>query len=265
MTTYGIGYKGSKNKIAKDIIEFLPEGERLVDLFGGGFAISHCACLSNKWKRILYNDINPLIVDTIKKAINGDYNENKFKPEFITREKFFELKGKDGIMQTCWSFGNNCKSYLYSSAIEPYKHACHQAIVFNEWEMIRNLCPEIYEAAYKALNGTASTRQRRLKFGPAVVKELKCLNNWQLVQDNPLYKSCHWRGGFNNINKSQDLQSLQSLERLERLTNLSELPIANLECTCNTYKEYKYLDGDIVYCDIPYESTSGYNYNFDHK
>lgn len=33
---YGIGYKGSKNKIAEEILEQLPSGNRLVDLFGGG-------------------------------------------------------------------------------------------------------------------------------------------------------------------------------------------------------------------------------------
>lgn len=34
--TYGMPYQGSKNAIAEDIIDFLPSGKRLVDLFGGG-------------------------------------------------------------------------------------------------------------------------------------------------------------------------------------------------------------------------------------
>lgn len=33
---YGIPYKGSKSKIAKEILRELPSGKRLVDLFGGG-------------------------------------------------------------------------------------------------------------------------------------------------------------------------------------------------------------------------------------
>lgn len=33
---YGMPYLGSKNSIAEDIIDFLPSGNRLVDLFGGG-------------------------------------------------------------------------------------------------------------------------------------------------------------------------------------------------------------------------------------
>ena len=42
---YGIGYKGSKSRIAKEIIEILPSGDRFIDLFGGGGAMSHCAAL----------------------------------------------------------------------------------------------------------------------------------------------------------------------------------------------------------------------------
>ncbi len=53
---YGVGYQGSKNRIAKDIINILPSGERFVDLFGGGFAMSHCALLSNKYNKVLYNE-----------------------------------------------------------------------------------------------------------------------------------------------------------------------------------------------------------------
>lgn len=55
---YGIPYLGSKNRIAKDIIEVLPRGKRLVDLFAGGCAITHCGMLSGKWKEFLVNDIN---------------------------------------------------------------------------------------------------------------------------------------------------------------------------------------------------------------
>lgn len=51
MAKYGMPYKGSKSKIADQIIHALPVGKRLVDLFGGGGAITHCARLSNKWNK----------------------------------------------------------------------------------------------------------------------------------------------------------------------------------------------------------------------
>ena len=98
---YGITYQGSKNAIAEKIIELLPSGRRFVDLFGGGAAISHCAVLSGKWQKVLYNEYNPLLVDLIKKAINGDFKNEK---RWISREDFFKLKEQDGYIKYCWSF-----------------------------------------------------------------------------------------------------------------------------------------------------------------
>lgn len=49
----------------------------------------------------------------------------------------------------------------------------------------------------------------------------------------------------------QSLQSLQSLERLERLERL--------EVKQGSYLDYVYEDGDIVYCDPPYECTVNYD------
>lgn len=73
MSKYGIPYKGRKSKIAKDILNALPSGNRLVDLFGGGFSITDCALreFPNKWNRFMYNDVNPLLQPLIEDAING--------------------------------------------------------------------------------------------------------------------------------------------------------------------------------------------------
>ena len=49
---------GSKNQIAKDIINALPSGDRFVDLFAGGCSMTHCAMLSGKYKCFLANDLN---------------------------------------------------------------------------------------------------------------------------------------------------------------------------------------------------------------
>ena len=68
---FGIPYMGSKTKTAPDIIRQLPAGERFVDLFGGGFAMSQAAAISGKYKKVLYNDINPLLPPLIQKAIRG--------------------------------------------------------------------------------------------------------------------------------------------------------------------------------------------------
>ena len=43
---YGVPYQGNKSRIADIIISLLPSGSRLVDLFGGGGALSHIALCS---------------------------------------------------------------------------------------------------------------------------------------------------------------------------------------------------------------------------
>ena len=55
---FGLPYMGSKNQIAKDIINALPSGDRFVDLFAGGCSMTHCAMLSGKYKCFLANDLN---------------------------------------------------------------------------------------------------------------------------------------------------------------------------------------------------------------
>ena len=126
---YGITYQGSKNAIAEKIIEFLPSGRRFVDLFGGGASISHCAVLSGKWQNVLYNEYNPLLVDLIKRAINGDFKNEK---RWISREDFFKLKEQDGYIKYCWSFSCAGNCYLYSKEVERWKKALHYAIVLGD-------------------------------------------------------------------------------------------------------------------------------------
>lgn len=101
MSDFGIPYKGSKSKIAEEILVELPMGKRLVDLFGGGFAITHCALVnySYKWEKFVYNDINPLLEPLIKDAINGKYNPETFDYKWISREDFYRLKETDGYVK----------------------------------------------------------------------------------------------------------------------------------------------------------------------
>lgn len=68
---YGLPYMGSKNKIAKDIINILPSGSRFVDLFAGGCAMTHAAILSGKYKSFLVNDKYPLGLRLFQMGVNG--------------------------------------------------------------------------------------------------------------------------------------------------------------------------------------------------
>ena len=77
-THYGVPYQGNKSRIADIIIKILPAGKRLVDLFGGGGAITHCAMLSNKWESFLYNDLNDMITSLFIDAVYGKYYRGCF-------------------------------------------------------------------------------------------------------------------------------------------------------------------------------------------
>ena len=125
---------GSKSKIAEDILAILPRGKRFVDLFGGGFAMTHCAMLSGKYEEFYYNELNPLVVDMIKKAIAGEYKNER---RWIDRETFYNLKDTDGYVKLCWSFGNSGGSYLYAKEIEPWKKALHYARVLGDCSLLK--------------------------------------------------------------------------------------------------------------------------------
>ncbi|MBQ6503223.1 MAG: DNA adenine methylase [Flexilinea sp.] len=244
MAMYGIPYQGSKSAIADDIIAHLPAGNRLVDLFGGGFAISHCALLSRKWKQVLYNDINPLLIPLIRGAIAGKYSYEQFVPEFISREEFFAKKDTDGYVKWIWSFGNDGRTYMFSKNVEPMKRAGHEWVFHNTpISGFHNLkCDLPCDAAH------FSERRKFLSYYTKAHKS----ERYELQQ-------------LQQLQRLERLQRLEQLERLERLQQLER--ITTLEMTCMDYRDYKYQDGDVVYCDIPYQNTSDrnpdYGINFD--
>lgn len=265
--SYGIPYKGSKNKIIKWLLPLLPRGEVFVDLFCGGCSVTHAAMLQRKYKRYIINDINPMMPRTFQKALAGGYrNENRW----ISREDFFRLKDSDEYAAICFSFGNNLRDYIYASKLEPYKRACHFAIVFDDWSEMNRLCPHVVAAVYNALSGIKDLRKRRVLFGAAVLQRLKSIGDVELVVSNPLYLSCHKKHDrrLNSIQNMCSFAALQSLEQLERLEHLERLEsIESLErlqdsfltSFAGDYQDVVIPPGAVVYCDIPYKGTNVYD------
>ena len=312
---YGITYQGSKNAIAEKIIEILPSGRRFVDLFGGGAAISHCAVLSGKWQKVLYNEYNPLLVDLIKRAINGDFKNEK---RWISREDFFKLKEKEGYIKYCWSFSCAGNNYLYSKEVEPWKKALHYARVLGDTSLFAEFGiktdgsrndiqknKEEYKRKYigwylkNVLNSQADFEKLRDNLQGKIKKQKEELRLYlcDALEKSGLKQSDinrrlntqmsgHWFGRsqwqfptreFYNkmreflplkdydevygyaelLERLERLQSLESLERLERLQSLESLQ--RLEVKQGSYLDYVYKDGDIVYCDPPYEGTKNYD------
>ena len=248
---YGLPYMGSKNMIAKYIVEKLPAGNRLVELFCGGCAISHFSMLQGKYNEYLLNDIDPRPSKTFVKALHGGFNN---ETRWISREDFFKLKDEDDYVRLCFSFGNRGDSYMYSKTLEPYKKALHMAVIFNDWSEVHALMPEVADYCEKECKHLETSMDRRKRFNYAIAEALKKTGSPEIIDSNPLYRA------IRGIKKGslERLQSLQSLESLERLQSLKRLESPAIEITAKSYCEYEYRDGDVVYCDPPYDGQEPY-------
>ena len=284
--SFGLPYKGSKSAIAKDIIGVLPGGNRLVDLFCGGCAITDYAMKkTDKFNRFLINDIDERNPKTYMKALNGAFRN---EARWISRQDFFKLKETDDYVRLCFSFGNDGKTYMYGPQIEPYKRAIHHIVFWEDYAPMEELCPAVVKIIHDYCDGK-DRKARRLALGKAVADHVKAMGSVEYWQSNPMFRSVkvkwsedrrgisssQWNRGSPlenlerlermqslEIRKSmQSLQSLESLERLQRLQSQNAQIVASADDYCN----YVYQDGDVVYCDPPYENTDKYTVDFDNE
>lgn len=269
---YGLPYTGSKSRIAHWVIDHLPRGRVLIDAFAGGCAITHRALLSQKWQTIIANDINRKYPQLFLDAVRGKYRDER---RWISREDFERLKLQDAFIACCWSFGNNLRTYIYSTVIEPYKRALHYAIVFDDFAPMQELMPEVAQAVHEAIHWIQNTHERRVTAQKVIVKTLKRLtgDNYahQIIQSNPLYRTIrHTSRNTPSLNSLNSLESLESLERRERLERLERLQsLESLRVTSLSYDKIDIPEDAVVYCDPPYHASRGYLYEgtadaFDH-
>lgn len=254
---YGLSYKGSKNRIAKRLVEALPAAPVLYDVFCGGCAITHAAMLSGKYQRFVINDLRGWLPDAFREAINGGYAH---EDRWISREDFERLKSTDAYAAMCFSFGNDCQSYMYARGLEPYKRALHYAIFWRDFAPWAALCPETADALASGLAPIEDRKQRRIQAGHFIVGSLRAqIAAGTLtpdILDKPIYRQ---------IRRVKDTMHslLQSLESLERLQSLECLPGA-LTAHSGDYRELCFDEPGIIYCDPPYKSTEErYGQEFD--
>lgn len=251
---YGLGYMGGKSRVADRLALAIPDrgADNFYDLFAGGCAMTHKMMLCGAFRHYFANDYDGKALRLFADAIHGKYRGEK---RWISREDFFRLRDSDPYVSCCWSFGNNQSDYIYSRKIEPYKKACHYAIVSRDFTLLGKLCPEVVDACKEALEGVTDTHERRVKFGPTIVKWLKAYGTPELLESNPLYSSCHVKHDTKTRPKGM-IRDLQSLERLQSLQSLERLIIS-----VKDYRDVKIMPSSIIYCDPPYKGTSGYAAN----
>ena len=253
---YGLPYQGSKNRIAKRLVETLPAAPVLYDVFCGGCAVTHAAMLSGKYQHFVVNDRRGWLPDAFREAINGGYAH---EDRWISREDFERLKSTDAYAAMCFSFGNDCQWYMYARGLEPYKRALHYAIFWRDFTPWRELCPETADALASGLAPIEDRKQRRIQAGHFIIESLKAqLAAGTLtpdILDKPIYRQIRRpRAASNSLESLKRLERLQSLESLERLQSLESLPGA-LTAHSGDYRELCFDEPGIIYCDPPYMSA----------
>lgn len=228
MAKYGLPYMGSKSAIADKIIDVLPPGERFIDLFGGGGAMTHAAALSGKYSEVIYSDADPLACEYITRAIRGDYSPERFTPRWISREEFFAKKDVDPYIRYCWSFGNRGDAYLYGRHVEGLKRRLFEWAVYGQNpDFVAGIGVPVADAPDGGI-------AERLAFVRRHIGD-----------------------------RLTTCGTLENLERLGRVQNIEAL--ARVTVLHRDYHVYQYRAGDVVYCDPPYDSRAKYvigDFNF---
>jgi len=243
----GLPYVGNKGQKAEKIIDILPAGNRLIDVFGGGGSISLTAASSGKWDEVIYNDRRKTVVNLLKVLIEDNPHFDLMNYVYMDRETFYNWRDNmpDSIERTLvltvWSFSNNLHDYLWGKKIEKEK-----------LELTRAL-----------FGGDTGTRLDGLyayaKSENSIAGKYKMFHKWRLAE---MGISSH-----RDQDQLQQLLLLQQLEQLERLQRIQQLlqlqQLERLEYSTLDYRSLEIGPEDIVYCDPPYCGTGNDYGGFD--
>ena len=213
---YGLPYKGSKNRIAEWVVSVLPANDTLVDLFAGGCAVSHCAMLSGKYKRVIANDISdaPKI---FADAIQGKINISHFP---LTRDEF---KGStDTLARLVYSFGNDQTSYIYSMERE-------EVCIAAERMILAETIADRYASYKKFANALSSYLQFVGKIDQNI-SELKAIEKINRLR------------GIGRVTRVQDIAVVRGAARFD--------------WSCADYRDFNVPANSTVYLDPPYKGTT---------
>lgn len=237
---YGMPYKGSKNQIAETLIARMPPATHFYDLFGGGGAMTHCALLSGKFQYVHYNELDPLVFRGFQMFINGDF---KTENRWISREDFYRLRDSDPYVAICFSFGNDLKSYAYSTEREKLAKAIHYSICFNDNSLLLE---------YTDLKGfeyhSEDIQERRLELQRYLKQRIENLERLGILNT------------FLN-----DIRINAISRNLLNLKNLNSFKNRNIFLTNQSYDEVQIEEDAVIYCDPPYQNTNKYKVQFNHQ
>lgn len=249
---YGIPYMGSKQKLVDKIIPFIlnrhPNTKHFYDLFGGGGSVSLYAVRKYPGIEVHYNELSTAIGGLMQHLKDGGDVPMEFVPRSEFERKYVGNDWYAGLLQTCWTFGNNQKSYLYGMDIQDFKEALSMLVMTGQGDI-------------KYLESFAD--EYNLKNYPGKAQPARVFIN------HSRYKTPYQRRIL-LARQIPNLGPLQHMARLERLVQIKNMPqLQRLNITAGTtYRDIDIpqTDGVVVYCDPPYEGTAEYREGgFDHK
>jgi len=265
MRTPSIPYMGNKDAIAESIVNFIrikqPKAKYFYDLFGGGGGISTQAL--KQGFNVHYNEIQPRIFNLFEFLLNTDTIPPSWW-DWISRDDFFKIiksnhtDAYSGMVQQCWSFGNNQSDYLFGRKVEKIKEQLHYLVV-NQSEQAKNILLEEYGLNLD-IPKLPKVYDRYLKEYKAMLKNLK--RRIQLEQPERIQQLQQLQR-LEHLERLQRLEQLQHLENLQRLEQLQRLEHSGniIICSNLSYKDVAIktpIEQTVVYCDIPYQNVTGY-------
>ena len=251
---------GSKSSICDDLIPIFPKAENFYDLFGGGFSVTHAMLVRRKshFNNFYFNEIRPGICELIQNAINGKFNYDNFKPEWISSSEFHKRKDSNAYIKLIWSFGNNGRNYSFSKEIEPLKRSLHNAVVFNDFDDYARAvfgCDKFRESTiYQRRLYTRTLFSNLKRTSQSHAHQLERLRQLQQLQQLQQLRQ------LRQLQQLERLEQLQQLERLQQLEQLERLHFSSL-----SYDRVEIKQNSIIYCDPPYQGTGKYDNEFDHR
>ena len=139
----GLPYKGSKNTIAEDIVKCLPRGGKLLDACCGGGAVLMAAAMSNRWEKVVGNDLNPATIALLDAVLIHKGQIEYEHPPVCTRDDFAnslqriengDFTIQDCVNKYCASFGNSGKNYIYWNSIEEIKTTAEKMLSYDKMD-----------------------------------------------------------------------------------------------------------------------------------
>lgn len=246
---YGIPYMGSKQKLVDKIIPFIlkrhPDTTDLYDLFGGG-SVALYAVRKYPNMDVHYNELSKSIGGLMQHLKDG----GDIPFNFVKRSEFdLKHRGDDwyaGLLQSCWSFGNSGKSYMYGADIQDLKEEVSKLAMTGTADMafIEETCEQL------VLTKTGAKVKCKIYLNP---KRYKTPYQRRIVLARQI----------------PNFGALQHLARLERLVQIEHMQgIKRLNITVGKSYDEVAIKGTrpLLYCDPPYENTAEYlEGGFDHK